>query len=54
MLLRPYCWSHGFRVNRKHNSTKCKAPKEGHKKQATVINMMGETDVGLLDIVTEE
>ena len=52
-LYRPYCWSHGFRVGRKHNSTTCKAPKEGHKKDATAFNMMGGSNVGLDDTVIE-
>ena len=53
-LQRQYCWSHGFCVNRKHNSTIYKAPKEEHKKQATTINMMRGTNVGHLDAVNEE
>ena len=49
----PYCWSHGFRVGRKHNSMTCNAPKEGHKKDATAINMMGGFNVGLDDTIVE-
>jgi len=49
-LLRPYCWSHGFRVSRNHNSATCKAPKEGHQKKATAINRLGGTEIGLNDV----
>ena len=52
-LLRPYCWSHGFRVGRKHNSQTCKAPKPGHKKDAIATNMMGGSELGLNDVLIE-
>ena len=52
-LLRLYCWSHGFRVGRKHYSHTYKAPKEGHKKEATATNIMGGSEVGLNDVLNE-
>ena len=52
-LLHVYCSSHRFRVGRKHNSHTCKAPKEGHKKEATTTNMMGGSELGLNDVLNE-
>jgi hypothetical protein len=34
---RLYCWTHGSCA---HKGTDCKNPKEGHKKDATFINIM--------------
>ena len=53
-LFRPYCWIDGFCMSRKRNSASSKAPKKGHKREATAINMMGGSDVGLLDVVDGE
>ena len=36
-----YCWSHGFRVMKGHNSKTCKTRAEGHKEEATRSNTMG-------------
>ena len=49
-LLRPYCWTHGFRVQKKHNSMTCKAPADGHIKTATAVKLMGGSIVGLEDV----
>ena len=42
-----YCWTHGFRVSRKHNSQTCKKPAEGHQRDATATNRMGGSTAGL-------
>ena len=52
-LFRPYCWTHGFRVNRKHNSVTCRAPADGHNKKATAVNRMGGSEIGLNDVIEE-
>eukprot|EP00957_Ditylum_brightwellii_P175325 13346747-Ditylum_brightwellii.AAC.1 len=39
-----YCWSHGYRVMRGHNSQSCKKPKEGHRRKATRANTMGGSE----------
>ena len=36
-----YCWSHGLGRNPKHTSELCNNPLDGHKKEATLDNMMG-------------
>ena len=36
-----YCWTHGYRVTKGHNSTTCKTPMEGHKTATTCNNTMG-------------
>jgi hypothetical protein len=36
-----YCWTHGYRVRKGHNSTTCKEKAEGHKDAATRANIMG-------------
>jgi len=36
-----YCWTHGYRVKRGHNSASCTNKKEGHKDTATRANTMG-------------
>ncbi len=36
-----YCWSHGYRVNWKHNSKTCHSQKDGHQAGATRSNTMG-------------
>jgi len=53
-LFRPYCWSHGFRVSAKHNSKNCKAPKDGHKRNATASNMLNGSKVGIDDVLQQE
>jgi hypothetical protein len=40
-----YCWSHGITANLYHNSTNCRRCKTGHKKEATLNNRMGGSDV---------
>ena len=40
-----YCWSHGITANLFHNSMTCRRCKEGHKKEATLNNRMGGSDV---------
>lgn len=44
-----YCWTHGFRVSKTHNSTNCKKPAEGHQKEATAHNRMGGSTAGMPD-----
>jgi hypothetical protein len=41
-----YCWTHGFRVAAKHNSTNCKNPGSGHQASATKDNNMGGSTAG--------
>ena len=36
-----YCWSHGFKCRKGHNSMTCTAQKHGHKRDATRSNIMG-------------
>ena len=36
-----YCWTHGYRVKKGHDSTTCKEKAEGHKDAATRANTMG-------------
>eukprot|EP00957_Ditylum_brightwellii_P205924 15346023-Ditylum_brightwellii.AAC.1 len=36
-----YCWSHGITIKPNHTSQTCLRPKEGHKKEATITNMLG-------------
>ena len=36
-----YCWSHGYKVTKNHNSKTCNVRKEGHKEDATRANTMG-------------
>ncbi|CAB9524327.1 hypothetical protein SEMRO_1524_G279590.1 [Seminavis robusta] len=36
-----YCWSHGLGPNMTHTSINCTKPVTGHRKEATVDNMMG-------------
>ena len=52
-VLHQYCWLHGFCVNQKHNSHTCKAPKDGHKMEATKNVTMDGSNLGLHDIVDE-
>ena len=52
-FFRPYCHTHGFCVNKRHNSKTCKAPGEGHKRNATAINMMNGSDVGINDTIED-
>ena len=39
-----YCWSHGYKVTKYHNSATCKVRKEGHKEGATRNNTMGGSE----------
>ena len=36
-----YCWSHGFKIKKCHNSTTCRFQKQGHMTEATRSNTMG-------------
>ena len=36
-----YCWSHGYKVSKNHNSATCKTRKPGHQEGATRNNIMG-------------
>ena len=36
-----YCWSHGFKIKKGHNSTTCILQKQGHMTEATRNNTMG-------------
>ena len=42
-----WCWTHG--MQKTHNSGNCQRPAEGHKKLATIENMMGSTLDGYKD-----
>ena len=39
-----YCWSCGWKVDKRHNSFTCNSPKPGHQKAATRSNPMGGSD----------
>mmetsp|Transcript_117337 Transcript_117337/g.240039 ORF Transcript_117337/g.240039 Transcript_117337/m.240039 type:complete len:224 (-) Transcript_117337:66-737(-) len=36
-----YCWTHGCDIHINHTSSTCKHPAPGHRKDATLTNMMG-------------
>ena len=36
-----YCWSHGYKVSKNHNSKTCKTGKPGHQEGVTCNNIMG-------------
>jgi hypothetical protein len=36
-----YCWTHGYKVGKKHTSLTCNTPKPGHKTEATRADNMG-------------
>ena len=36
-----YCWTHGFKCKKGHNSATCGTPHVGHKRGATRKNIMG-------------
>ena len=36
-----YCWSHGFKMKKGHNSSTCTFQKQGHMTEATRSNTMG-------------
>ena len=36
-----YCWTHGLGTNANHTSATCQRPGEGHKQNATAINVQG-------------
>jgi hypothetical protein len=38
-----YCWTHGYKVGNTHTSLTCKLPKPGHKKEATRVNNMDDS-----------
>ena len=40
-----YCWSHGITANLFHDSKTCRRCKTGHKKEATLNNRMGGSDI---------
>jgi hypothetical protein len=40
-----YCWTHGFKVSRRHNSATCKNTAPGHKTEATRDNMLGGSTI---------
>jgi hypothetical protein len=43
-----YCWSHGIHGNPRHTSVTCRSRAEGHKEEATLMDIMGGcTDVKL-------
>jgi hypothetical protein len=37
-----YCWTHGYKFANTHTSLSCNFPKEGHKKEATRTDNMGD------------
>ena len=39
-----YCWSHGYRVRKGHDSATCREKKEGHRDEATRANTMNGSD----------
>jgi hypothetical protein len=41
-----YCWTHGYKVSRHHDSANCNHPAEGHQKLATRTNLMGGSTAG--------
>jgi hypothetical protein len=41
-----YCHTHGYKVNKKHNSLTCRTKAPGHKDEATRANNMGGSQVG--------
>jgi hypothetical protein len=41
-----YCWSHGYKCHRNHNSFNCNNPKPGHVKESTRENNMGGSQRG--------
>ena len=36
-----YCWTHGVTFSPAHTSKTCKKPEKGHKRRATLRNMLG-------------
>jgi hypothetical protein len=41
-----YCWTHGYKVSRIHNSESCQNPADGHQKTANRSNLMGGSTAG--------
>jgi hypothetical protein len=41
-----YCWSHGYQVQKGHNSTNCKGKLGGHNNDATREDMKGGSTKG--------
>ena len=41
-----YCWTHGYKVSRRHDSANCNHPADGHQKLATRDNLMGGSTAG--------
>eukprot|EP00957_Ditylum_brightwellii_P123311 9402354-Ditylum_brightwellii.AAC.1 len=41
-----YCWSCGYKVDKKHNSITCSREKDGHQEAATRSNPMGGSQAG--------
>jgi hypothetical protein len=38
-----YCWTHGYKVANTHTSLSCNFPKQGHKREATRADNMGDS-----------
>jgi hypothetical protein len=38
-----YCWTHGYKVANTHTSLSCNFPKQGHKREATRSENMGDS-----------
>ena len=41
-----YCWTHGFRVTKRHSSQTCSIPAAGHQSMATRKNILGGSGAG--------
>jgi hypothetical protein len=41
-----YCWSHGYKIHKDHNSANCRFQKPNHKKEATRANNMSGSQEG--------
>lgn len=44
-----YCYTHGYRVTQGHNSATCRTKNPGHKREATMHDMMGGNTDGIAD-----
>jgi hypothetical protein len=42
-----YCWTHGYKVEKKHTSLTCNTPKPGHKTEATRAENMGGSQANI-------
>eukprot|EP00957_Ditylum_brightwellii_P198910 15161113-Ditylum_brightwellii.AAC.1 len=48
-----FCWSCGWKADKRHNSFTCNSPKPGHQKGTTRSNPMGEvigTGIGMDEV----